>query len=64
MDCIVKIDGEEMPATERFVSGQVGDALIALRKIVKVGRDDLDADLLLAEQALRRVKNALDAHVG
>lgn len=62
MDCVVKIDGEEMPATKRFVGGTVGDAMNALRKIVRVGRQDLDADLLIAEQALRRVKTALDAH--
>ena len=34
----------------------VGGALATLTKIGSTGHDDLDADVLLAEQALRRVK--------
>jgi hypothetical protein len=43
-------------ATPDYIVDQLGDALDILRGIESVGMDDLDADLLAAEQAIRRVK--------
>ena len=53
-------DGDDR-ATGRWVASKVRDAINAVKSIATTGRPDLDADLLLAEQALRRVKVAADA---
>ena len=49
-------DGDR--ATGRWVANQLSDALGALKAIATTGDESFDADLLLAEQAMRRVKNA------
>ena len=46
-------DGE--PATGRWVAGQMRAALEALKEVASTGSEKVDQDLLLAEQAIRRV---------
>jgi hypothetical protein len=52
-----KTDADE-PATGRWVAGRVRNAIDAIKAIATTGDDKCDADLLLAEQALRRVYDA------
>lgn len=43
------------------VARKVREALRCLQAIATTGHDDLDADLLVAEQALRRVKSGIES---
>ena len=49
-------DGE--PATGRYVANQMREALRAIKAVSITGNKNVDEDLLLAEQALRRVMAA------
>lgn len=49
------------PATSRAVIAHVRNALSAMRCVVSTGDECADADLLSAEQALRRVLSKLSS---
>lgn len=47
------------PATANAVAHHVKEALAQMRHVVSTGNDAADADMVAAEQALRRVLNKI-----